>query len=410
MRRSSDRILTTHVGSLPRPAGIVEVLRAEVGGQTYDEAELECALTPAVADVVRKQVDAGIDIPSDGEFGKASWVEYVIERLGGLARRDLPPGMTTWSTSKDRQDFAEFYAVYNPIAASMWIAPEAQAKLKDAPAVTPGRWVAAGPITFKGRHAIDRDIANFKAALSDAHVDEAFMPLAAPASIEAMFANEHYRSDEEYLTALADALREEYLAVVDAGLVLQVDDAFIPYNYERQLVEGRTMQEYLEHCQLRIEVVNYALRDIPEDRVRYHICWGSWAGPHTSDVPLKDIVHLLLKVKAQAYSVEAANPRHDWEWKVWEDVTLPEGKILIPGVITHSTNVVEHPETVAQRLERYASVVGKENVMAGSDCGFAQGWSSARTHPTVIWAKMAAMAEGARIASRHLAGAPLAVA
>ena len=214
--------------------------------------------------------------------------------------------------------------------------------------------------------------------------------------------NEYYSSDEEYVYALADALREEYLQVVEAGLLLQVDDAFIPYNYDRMQLQGASMEEYRKHCELRIEAANYALRGIPEDRVRYHICWGSWAGPHTSDVPLQAIVDLVLRINAQAYSVEAANPRHEYEWKVWRDVKLPEGKILIPGVITHSTNVVEHPETVAERIERYASVVGRENVMAGTDCGFAQGWTMARTHPSVQWAKLRALADGARLASERL--------
>jgi 5-methyltetrahydropteroyltriglutamate--homocysteine methyltransferase len=217
--------------------------------------------------------------------------------------------------------------------------------------------------------------------------------------------NEYYPSDEAYVYALADALREEYVQVVEAGLVLQVDDAFIPYNYDRMLLHGASMEEYRKHCEMRIEAANYALRGIPEDRIRYHVCWGSWAGPHSSDVPLEAIVDLILRINAQAYSVEAANPRHEYEWKVWRDVKLAEGKILIPGVITHSTNVVEHPETVAERIERYASVVGRENVIAGTDCGFAQGWTMARTHPSVQWAKLQALADGAKLASSRLWGA-----
>jgi 5-methyltetrahydropteroyltriglutamate--homocysteine methyltransferase len=266
--------------------------------------------------------------------------------------------------------------------------------------------VCAQPISYKGQRAIQRDIANFKAALEGVQVEEAFLPLAAPASVEASVPNEYYPSDEAYVYALADALREEYLAVVNAGLLLQVDDAFIPYNYDRLLVQGVSMEEYRKHCEMRIDAANYALRGIPEDRVRYHICWGSWAGPHTSDVPLQDIVDLVLRINAQAYSVEAANPRHEYEWRVWQDVKLPDGKLLIPGVITHSTNVVEHPETVAQRIERYAGVVGRENVVAGTDCGFAQGWTMARTHPSIQWAKLAALAEGARRASHRLWGSP----
>jgi 5-methyltetrahydropteroyltriglutamate--homocysteine methyltransferase len=402
MQTSTARTLTTHVGSLIRPGPIAEVLRAESLGQPYDEAAFERILSPAVADVVRKQAEVGVDIPSDGEFGKTMWTQYVVERLGGLERRDLGAGVYVAPNSKDRQDFADFYAIYNPISMTMWLDPVVVEHLNGAPLQPAGRWVCAHPITYIGRHAIQRDIANLKAALANVHVAEAFLPLAAPASVEASVPNEYYPSDEAYVYALADALREEYLQVVEAGLLLQVDDAFIPYNYDRMLLQGVSMEEYRKHCEMRIEAANYALRGIPPDRVRYHICWGSWAGPHTSDVPLKDIVDLLLRINAQAYSVEAANPRHEYEWQVWRDVKLPEGKILIPGVITHSTNVVEHPETVAERIERYASVVGRENVIAGSDCGFAQGWTMARTHPSVQWAKLQALAEGARLASERL--------
>jgi 5-methyltetrahydropteroyltriglutamate--homocysteine methyltransferase len=405
MKRSAERILTTHVGSLVRPGPIAEVLRAESLGQSYDEAAFERILGPAVAEVVRKQADVRVDVPSDGEFGKTMWTQYVVERLGGIERRDLPPGTPTAANSKDRQDFAEFYAVYNPISVTMWLDPLVLEHLNGAPLQPPGRWVCAQPITYKGRQAIQRDIANFKAALESVTVEEAFLPLAAPASVEASVPNEYYPSDEAYVYALADALREEYMQVVEAGLVLQVDDAFIPYNYDRMLLHGASMEEYRKHCEMRIEAANYALRGIPEDRIRYHVCWGSWAGPHSSDVPLEAIVDLILRINAQAYSVEAANPRHEYEWKVWRDVKLTEGKILIPGVITHSTNVVEHPETVAERIERYASVVGRENVIAGTDCGFAQGWTMARTHPSVQWAKLQALADGAKLASSRLWGA-----
>ena len=402
MNRSSSRILTTHVGSLVRPGEIAEVLRVESLGQTFDADAFERSLKPAVADVVRKQAGVGVDVPSDGEFGKTMWTQYVVERLGGIERRELPPGTQVVPNSKDRQDFAEFYAVYNPLSVTMWLDPVVLEHLNGAPLQPPGRWICTQPITYTGRRALQRDIANFKSALEAVEVADAFLPLAAPASVEASVPNEYYASDEEYVYALADALREEYLQVVEAGLLLQVDDAFIPYNYDRMMLQGVSMQDYRKHCEMRIEAVNHALRGIPEDRIRYHICWGSWAGPHTSDVPLAQIVDLLLRVNAQAYSVEAANPRHEYEWKVWRDVRLPDGKILIPGVITHSTNVVEHPETVAERIERYASVVGRENVIAGTDCGFAQGWTMNRTHPSVQWAKLAALAEGARLASTRL--------
>jgi 5-methyltetrahydropteroyltriglutamate--homocysteine methyltransferase len=405
MHRSSSRTLTTHVGSLVRPGPIAEVLRAQSLGQAIDDGAFERILGPAVADVVRKQAEVGVDVPSDGEFGKTMWTQYVIERLGGIERRDLPPGAPTPAHSKDRHDFAEFYSIYNPISVTMWLDPVVLEHLNGAPLQPPGRWVCTQAITYRGRQALQRDIANLKAALDGVTVEDAFLPLAAPASVEASVPNDYYKSDEEYVYALADALREEYLQVVEAGIILQIDDAFIPYNYDRMMLQGVSLEDYRKHCEMRIDAVNYALRDIAEDRVRYHICWGSWAGPHTSDVPLAEIVDLVLRVHAQAYSVEAANPRHEYEWKVWHDVKLPEGKILIPGVITHSTNVVEHPETVAERIERYASVVGRENVIAGTDCGFAQGWTMNRTHPSVQWAKLRSLADGARLASGRLWGA-----
>ena len=358
MKRSSERVLTTHVGSLCRPADVAEALRAREHGEGFEDEEFEKILAPAVADVVRRQADAGVDVPSDGEFGKSTWMGYISERLSGLEVTVQDPDQlvaVVGSFSQDMQDFAEFYEVYNRESGSMWIPPE-----------------------------------------------EAFLPLAAPASVEAWVPNQHYPDDEAYLAALAAALHEEYQAVVDAGLILQLDDAFIPANYDGFLARGQSMDDYLRHCALRIEALNEALHGMPEDRVRYHICWGSWAGPHTTDVPLRAIVDLVLRVNAQAYAIEAANPRHEYEWRVWEDVKLPEGKILIPGVVTHSTNVVEHPETIAQRIERYALMVGRENVMAGTDCGFAQGWNMPRTHPTVQWAKLRALSEGARLASERL--------
>jgi 5-methyltetrahydropteroyltriglutamate--homocysteine methyltransferase len=406
MRGSPDRIRTTHVGSLCRPAEITELLRAKTLGEPYDDARFSGVLTPAVAEVVKSQVAAGVDVPSDGEFGKSMWTGYITERLGGVEPLRPEPPLTGSPrlVSKDRQDFAEFYEVYNREAGSIWVPTEVRRRHPGESWAMMTPVACTGPITYTGQGAIDRDIANFSAALEGLEVDEAFLPLAAPASVEATIPNHHYASDEDYLQALADALGQEYRRVVDAGLLLQVDDAFIPYNYDRFLTSGVTLEEYRRHCGLRIEAVNEALRGIPEDRVRYHICWGSWAGPHTTDVPLKDIVDLLLQVKAQAYSVEAANPRHEYEWQVWEKVKLPSGKILIPGVVTHSTNVVEHPETVAQRIVRYAEVLGRENVMAGTDCGFSQGWSMPRTHPSVQWAKLRALAEGAEVASGLLWG------
>lgn len=402
MKRSTERILTTHAGSLVRPPEIIAVLKAEAFGEPYDPEAFTRHLRTAVADVVRRQAEVGIDIPSDGEFGKVGWNNYVLERFSGLELRELPSGTTPLGRGKDRRDFADFYAVWNQVERTIWLPPEVARAMPPTGALT-ARWVCTGPLSYKGHAAIQRDIANFKAALAAAGVEEGFLPVAAPGSVEASHPNEYYPSDEAYLYAIADALREEYRAIIDAGLLLQVDDAFLPYVYD-WMVDRVSMADYLTYCEVRVEALNHALRGIPEERIRYHICWGSWNGPHSTDVPLKEIVHLVLKVNAGAYSVEAANPRHEHEWKVWRDVKLPEGKVLIPGVVTHSTNIIEHPELVADRIVRFANLVGRENVIAGTDCGFSQHWNLIRTHPSVQWAKLQALAEGARLASRELWG------
>jgi 5-methyltetrahydropteroyltriglutamate--homocysteine methyltransferase len=254
--------------------------------------------------------------------------------------------------------------------------------------------VCTAPVTYTGQAALQRDISNTMSALRGVQVTEAFLPVAAPASVEAGRSNDYYATEEEFVYALAEALRVEYETIARAGLLVQVDDAFIPYNYDRFLVQGMSMAEYLKHCELRIDALNHALRNVPEDRVRYHICWGSWHGPHASDVPFKDIVHLVLRVKAQAYLFEAANVRHEHEYHLWEATRLPEGKILIPGVVSHATNVLEHPELVAERINRFAQLVGKENVMGGTDCGL-----GGRVHPQLVWAKLRVLAEGAALAS-----------
>ncbi len=402
MKRSTERILTTHAGSLVRPPEVIAVLKAEAFGEPYDPEAFARGLRTAVAEAVRRQAEAGVDIPSDGEFGKVGWNNYVLERFSGLELRELPPGATPLGRGKDRREFADFYAVWNQVERTIWLPPEV-AQAVSATGTMTARWVCTGPISYKGHAAIQRDIANFKTALAAAGIAEGFLPVAAPGSVEASHPNEYYPSDEAYLYAIADALREEYRAIVDAGLLLQVDDAFLPYVYD-WMVDRMSMAEYLAYCEKRVAALNHALRGIPEERVRYHICWGSWNGPHSTDVPLRDIVHLVLKVNAGAYSIEAANPRHEHEWKVWRDVKLPEGKILIPGVVTHSTNIVEHPELVAERIVRFANLVGRENVIAGTDCGFSQHWNLIRTHPSVQWAKLQALAEGARLASRELWG------
>ncbi len=401
MKRSTNRILTTHAGSLVRPPGIIEVLKAEHFNEPYDQEAFAQNLRTGVAEVVRQQAEAGVDIPSDGEFGKVGWTIYVLERFSGLQPEEVQPGAIPSLAGKDRRDFAEFYAVWSRLERTLWL----PLSLQDAGTVAgPAlRWACTAPIAYKGQAAIARDIANFKAALAGVQVEDAFLPVAAPGSVEASHINRYYPTDEAYVYALADALKEEYQAIVNAGLLLQVDDAFLPFVYDR-MVLSESMEEYFKFSEMRIEALNYALRGIPPERVRYHICWGSWNGPHSTDVPLKDIVHLVLKVNAGAYSIEAANPRHEHEWRVWEDVKLPDEKILIPGVVTHSTNIIEHPELVAERIARFARLVGRENVIAGTDCGFSQHWNLIRTHPSIQWAKLRTLAEGAQLATRQLWG------
>jgi len=408
MKRSTDRILVTHVGSLVRPQPIRDIMAARDQGEAYDQTAFQRTLKNEVAGVVRKQADVGIDIVSDGEYGKAGWIRYVAQRLGGFdhrAPRSSDRDFNPVHIIREAQKFPEFYAAYNAIQYYDWLPPgQSKTPLKDAnPQEKQLVWECVGPITYKGQDAIRADIDNLKAAVSAAKVEEAFMPVAAPMSARGLWLNAYYKSDEEIVVALADALRHEYNAIVDAGFILQLDDAFLAHEYDRLLGEmsAREVHKYAERC---IDLVNHALTGIPEDRVRYHVCWGSWNAPHTTDVPLKTLVDLVLKVRAQAYSVEAANPRHEHEWMLWKDVKLPDGKILIPGVVTHSTNVVEHPELVAWRIRNFASVAGRENIIAGTDCGFAQSYHIVRCHPSVQWAKLEALAEGARLASKELWG------
>lgn len=400
MRGSTERILTTHVGSLVRPAAIVEAMRAKEGGQPYDEKALAENVRTSVADIVRRQTAAGIDVPSDGEQGKTGFFRYLYDRLDGLTPTVQKAGDTTLvlTPGKDRRDFAEFYAQYDPLATTMWLPPEVERK----PFPSPGRAVCHGPLSYRGEEILRTELAIFKDALTAQGIDEAFVPAASPTIVTNVTANEYYAGADEYVYAVADALKTEYRTIVDAGFILQIDAPEMPGTYDRMLMAGATVEEYSKYANLCVEVINHALEGIPEDRVRYHICWGSWNGPHTTDLPLRDIAAILLRVKAQAYSVEAANPRHEHEWEVWKDIKLPDGKLLIPGVIAHTTNVVEHSELVAMRLKNYASVVGRENVIAGSDCGFSQGWNAARVHPQIQWAKLSSLAEGARLASKDL--------
>jgi 5-methyltetrahydropteroyltriglutamate--homocysteine methyltransferase len=386
MKRSTDRILTTHVGSLIRPPRLQELLRARQKADGFDEASYDQCLTQSVADVVQAQADTGLDVVSDGEFGKSiSWSQYVLDRLSGFERRPFKPGANVFQRGADRTRFAEFYAELD--------AREGVATNMDS--------VCVGPITYTGQEELKRDIDNFKAALKSVNVAEAFMPVAAPASVIPDRKNEYYKSEEELIRAIGAAMRTEYKMIVDAGFLLQLDDARTAVTYDR-MVPPASFAEYRNWVAKHVEVLNHAIEGLPPERIRYHVCWGSWPGPHTTDVPLKDIVDLILKVKVGAYVIEGANPRHAHEWKVWDEVKLPEGKALIPGVISHATNVVEHPELVAERIVRYAELVGRENVLAGTDCGFAQGPFYRRVHPSIMWAKLEALAQGARLASKAL--------
>jgi 5-methyltetrahydropteroyltriglutamate--homocysteine methyltransferase len=386
MKRSTERILTTHVGSLIRPPELQAFLRAKQSGKPYDEAAFEACLKKSVHDIVRKQADTGIDVISDGEFGKTiSWSQYALTRLSGFERRPVAPGANPFARGADRARFPEFYAEMD--------ARDGVATASDS--------VCVGPISYTGKAELERDIADFQAALQDVDVQEAFLPVAAPSSVIPDRKNEYYANDDECLQAIAEAMRTEYRTIVNAGFLLQLDDARAAVTYDR-MVPPASFQDYRRWVARHVEVLNHALEGIPEDRVRYHVCWGSWPGPHTTDVPLKDIVDLILQVRVGAYVLEGANPRHEHEWKVWRDVKLPEGRVLIPGVISHATNIVEHPELVAERIVRLARLVGRENLIAGTDCGFAQSPFHRRVHPTIMWAKLEALAEGARLASKEL--------
>jgi 5-methyltetrahydropteroyltriglutamate--homocysteine methyltransferase len=392
MNRSTNRILTTHVGSLIRPPQLLEFVRARQAGEGVDEQAYTRCLQDSVAEVVRQQVQAGVDIVDDGEFGKStSWSLYALKRLSGFEQRPIQPGADPFARGADRERFKEFYAELETPNERTWSK------------VTTYDAVCIAPIKYTGFDELRRDIDNLKAALGSVKADEAFLPVAAPSSAIPDRKNEYYRNDEELLVALAEALRTEYRAIVDGGFLLQVDDARAAVTYDR-MVPPASFEDYYRWVGRHVEVLNHALEGIPEDRVRYHVCWGSWPGPHTTDVPLKKIVDLILKVRAGAYLIEAANPRHEHEWRVWEDVKLPEGKILAPGVVSHGTNVVEHPELVAERIVRFAELVGRENVIASTDCGFAQEQFNRRVHPTIMWAKLEAMSEGARLASEGLWG------
>jgi 5-methyltetrahydropteroyltriglutamate--homocysteine methyltransferase len=386
MLHSNDRILTTHVGSLIRPKALQDFLRARQSAKAYDRAVYQDCLAESVTAVVKRQQQAGVDVVSDGEFGKAiSWSQYALERLSGFERRPITPDANPFKRGADRERFAEFYAELD--------AADGVATVTDS--------VCIGPIKYTGQKELQTDIDNFKAALKGVDVAEAFLPVAAPASVIPDRKNEYYKSDEECQIAIAEAMRTEYRMIVDAGFLVQLDDARNAVTYDRMVPPG-TFTDYRQWLAAQVDIINHAIAGIPADRIRYHVCWGSWPGPHTTDVPLKDIVDLILKIKVGAYVIEGANPRHEHEWKVWQNAKLVPGQVLIPGVISHATNVVEHPELVAERIVRLAQFLGRENVIGGTDCGFAQGPFHRRVHPSIMWAKLEALASGARLASKQL--------
>jgi 5-methyltetrahydropteroyltriglutamate--homocysteine methyltransferase len=395
MRGSSDHILTSHAGSLPRPDDLIEAWAAN------DEPALAEKLTASVAEVVRRQKEAGIDVPGDGEFGKpmaqrvnyGSWWRYSWLRLGGLdlhgpslyemeARRSSP-GHVALTSFGDRRDRTQFAVAYNDPDSGITTGPRPPAP------------ICVAPIHYAGHDAINADIANFKAALEATGVEEGFMTAVAPGSASRI-GNSYYKTEEELLYACADAMREEYKAILDSGLVLQLDDPAIAENWDMINPEP-TVEEYKKFSMVRVEALNHAIRALPRERIRFHLCWGSWHGPHTTDIAMRDIVDVMLAINAGAYSFEAGNVRHEHEWRVWQEARLPDDKLILPGVVSHATNVVEHPELVADRIVRFANLVGKERVIASTDCGL-----GGRIHPQIAWAKLEALAQGAALATRQL--------
>jgi 5-methyltetrahydropteroyltriglutamate--homocysteine methyltransferase len=381
MRRSTDRILVSHAGTLPRPENVARLFD---GGP---DDEFKGVLPDAVKEVVRRQAELGIDVVNDGEFSKrGGFSGYVRNRLSGIQQHPAAAGQAPQAhdvTARDRRDF--------PGAFAAGVGPFRGAGTANQP------FFCTGPLEYIGQANVQSDIANLKAACTDLDV-EPYLPAIAPGTVEHWLWNEHYPDTETFLFAIADALHEEYQAITDAGILLQIDDPDLPDGW--QMYPEMSVADYRPYAELRVAAINRALKGIPEDRVRLHICWGSGHGPHRNDIPLRDIVDIVLKVPAQCYSVEAANPRHEYEWHVWETAKLPDGKSLMPGVVGHATNVIEHPETVADRLVRYAQIVGRENVIAGTDCGI----GTRVGHSEIAWAKLEAMVEGARIATKQLWG------
>jgi 5-methyltetrahydropteroyltriglutamate--homocysteine methyltransferase len=382
MNRSVDRILTTHVGSLPRPTNLLDLMKAKIHGEPCDPQAFDARVRSAVSEIVRQQIDCGIDVPTDGEQGKQGFFAYIPERLEGFEPK---PGPRPAMFQTEVEEFPEYYKQYFSTAMlGVTLAPLVQ-------------FACTGPVRYRGQDAVRRDVDNLKAALEGLEPSDVFLPAVAPSGVGE---NEYYKTYEEYMHAVADALRTEYLAIVDAGFLLQVDDPFLTELYSYSTMSAAERRKTAE---THIEALNHGLRGIPPEKIRFHSCYGINEGPRVHDAPLKDLLPLILKVNAGAYSFEAANPRHEHEYHVFETVKLPEGKIIIPGVVTHASNIVEHPELVAERIVRFARLVGRENVIASTDCGFSsQATYHPEIHPTVIWAKFRAMAEGARLASEQL--------
>ena len=390
MQRSTNRILTTHVGSLIRPKQLVDDFLLPLQRDEHiDQVAFQRELKRTVADVVHRQEEAGIDVVSDGEFGKAySWSQYVLTRLDGFEKRtvNIAAGeKDPFEKGADREKFRAFY-------------DELDGKERTRRSVDV---VCTGPIKYTGHAELQRDIEDFKEALAKSNVVEGFLPVAAPASVIPDRRNEYYKTDEELVYAIADAMREEYKAIIDAGLLVQIDDARAAVTYDRMVPPG-TMKDFRKWLKLYMDALNYAIKGLPEEKIRYHVCWGSWPGPHTTDVPWREIADMVLDINCGAYVLEMANPRHEHEWNDWKTIKLPKGRVLIPGVISHATNIVEHPELVKERIVRVANLVGRENVIAGTDCGFAQAPTAKRVHESIQWAKLEALAEGAALASKEL--------
>ena len=392
MKRSDRRILTTHTGSLPRPADLVDALNAKELGKDYDARALETRVGRAIREVVRRQADTGLDVINDGEHSKVSWMAYARARLSGLEEIDSPVRFR--GATRDSLAFPGAYEDMRVMLAGRSGALVAKRTVR------PKAWVCTGPVAYIGQEELKADIANLKAALSGVAAEEAFMTAISPSNLELYYENHFYPTPEDYLTALADAMHEEYKAIVDSGLVLQIDDPRLATHYNR--TPDASIEDRRKFMALRVEAVNHALRGIPQDRVRFHTCYSVNIAPRVFDFELKHYVDLMLRIRAGAYVFEAANPRHEHEWELWREVALPDDKILIPGVVSHCIHLVEHPELVAQRLIRFAGVVGRERVIAGTDCGFGTSGAGDEVHPDVAWAKLRALVEGARRASAKL--------